>query len=125
MVVFLDWHMGSIGKDFATSNKEQVARCDRCTEKHISCYVKVSTYQRFKPLECVNCMKEQRYCVFSHPIIGKPSLSLSNNCTKCQRAHQRCVFDDSSDDCCNRCKKKGSLCAFAPLKQGRRSDLKM
>ena len=116
--------MGSICEDSATSNNELVARCDRCVELEITCEYKISPDQRFKPLGCENCTKEKRYCVFSHPIIGKPPLPLSKLCSECQRAHQRCVFETLSDDCCKRCKKKGSLCVFAPLKQGRRSDLK-
>ena len=116
--------MGSISEDLATSNNESVARCDRCIELKISCDYKISTDQRFKPLGCENSTKEHRYCVFSHPIIGKPPLPLSKLCSECQRAHQRCVFETLSDGCCKRCKKKGSLCVFAPLKQGLRSDLK-
>ena len=117
--------MGSIGKDFEPSNNEPLMLCDGCTFLKIPCFVAVSTDQRFKPLECANCVKEQGYCIFIPPIIGKPPLPLSNNCTKCQCAHQRCVFANPLDDSCVRFTKKDSLCVIAPLKQGHQRDLKM
>ena len=126
MVFLPDYHMGSIGDDFESSNNETLTSCDGCTALSIPCYVAVSTDQRFRPLECANCVKEQQYCIFIPPIIGKPPLPLSNNCTECQCAHQHCVFANPlEDDCCIRCTKKDTLCVFAPLKQGHRRDLKM
>ena len=116
--------MGSISEELATSNNELVARCDRCLELDISCEYKISPDQKYKPLGCDNCTKEHNFCVFSYPIIGKPPLLLSDNCTECRRAHCRCVFEKSSDGSCKRCKKTGSLCVFVPMKQGRRFDLK-
>ena len=80
--------MGSICEDLATSNNEPVARSDRCVELEIPCEYKISPDQRFKPLGCENCTKEQHFCVFSYPIIGKPPLPLSKLCSECQCAHR-------------------------------------
>ena len=95
--------------------------CFPCQNRGIRCTVS-PLHGNGKRKRCDGCEEHDDCCLFPPPQTGNYVMKLAKNCTHCQDAHQKCLFD-TSDHACSRCIKLGLFCTFKPTSQGMRNDL--